>query len=266
MGHLFSKIPVDIIKHCILPWIPDYLDRLHFAMTCKTFWTDMKRIDPLTNAIVECDYCLALTYSAQNNHYISFDRILLNMSYSKCFDDDCNMDECDPVLHLSTRNYRSFACKTLSTKIMKRCRTECRSNIWWFDYHVLIYLHDYFKGDIPKQYMYFLKDHLGLCILYMKLHNLELFKFHHAFCVSVGSLIEIWDFALYHGNYETYKYLWSSILNDDVLKQKFVFRFRNGINSSICQLIEEDDELKKYCEKYEIPIEGLQIKKQKINE
>lgn len=54
----FVSIPVDVFKNCVLPFLPDYLDRVHLAMTCKTFLVQMKERDNLTRLIcyVHCDY------------------------------------------------------------------------------------------------------------------------------------------------------------------------------------------------------------------
>jgi hypothetical protein len=173
MGQEFSKIPVDVIKHHILAWIPDYLDRLNFAKTCKTFWSRMQEIDSVTKAIIHPDhtYGNALKEVASLNHYHSFERIHLNISYAPCRYLLCVSKECDPLFHIHVQVLIECVYVTSCTMIIKRLKKDLGKH---FGLVFALHICKTF-GMIPKKYEDLIVSPLDICCGAAKIGNYNLF-------------------------------------------------------------------------------------------
>ncbi len=160
----FVSIPVDVFKNCVLPLLPDYLDRVHLAMTCKTFLAQMKERDELTCLILTKQYCKVLYWIAEMNHYHSFTRLRLLMCYINC-------------------DYKGFLPTTNMMILMEMRRSVDIK--YFFDRDALIHLYGVFGKKIPKCYFSILTSNAGRCAafasvgcysLFVKYSNPELLK------------------------------------------------------------------------------------------
>lgn len=150
----FVSIPMDVFKNCLLPFIPDYLDRVHLAMTCKMLFAEMKKSDTLTRLILQKHYYDALLIAAEMNHYPSFTRLRLLVSYVCC-------------------NYGGFMNTTNKMIIMElRLRID---KPHFFDRDALIYLYEVFKNNIPEDYFTILTSNAGRCAAFAYVGCLPLF-------------------------------------------------------------------------------------------
>lgn len=160
----FVSIPVDVFKNCVLPLLPDYLDRVHIAMTCKTFLEQMKERDDLTRLILTKQYYKAIYLIAKMNHYHSFTRFRLLICYVHC-------------------DYMGFLPTTNMMILMEMRRSVDMK--YFFDRDALIHLYGVFGKKIPKCYFSILTSNAGRCAafasvgcysLFVKYSNPELLK------------------------------------------------------------------------------------------
>jgi hypothetical protein len=152
---LFFSVPKYIFSHHLLPYLPDYLDRLCLARTCKELFFQLSKNDTLIASIMWKDYVMCLHIIAEMGHYPSFDRLYLILSYKS------------PEVVKETY-------KTTNIMILMRLRLDCLSKDQ-FDENMLYYLYEKYGENIPECYFELLSSNMGRCAAFARLGCSKLF-------------------------------------------------------------------------------------------
>lgn len=155
---LFQSIPKDVIQNHIVCHLPDYLDRLHLAETCKGFLKGMEK-DQLTFSILTKRYPKSLRLVAKSDHYPSFTRLLLIVSQILA------LDSC---LFFETKN-------KMIIMDMRRLNRK-QGDIIQFDRDALVHLYGIYGENIPKKFFPILCSDIGRCAAFAYVGSVKLFE------------------------------------------------------------------------------------------